>query len=76
MKVLKIIIHILAVVVGVGLVIVGQNGTLLAHFDIATHDIANLGLEFLGLAILLLELFLYNRKYTRYDVKANKKAKK
>ena len=76
MKVLKIILAVLAFVVGVGLVIFGQNGVLLAPFGIAQNSVQNLLLEFVGLAILLVELFLYNKKYTKDDVKAKKAAKK
>ena len=76
MKVIKIIIQILVLVVGIGLVIGGQNGSLLSAFEIPRNGWENLCLEFLGLALILLELYLYNRKYTKYDVKANKKSKK
>lgn len=75
MKWFKIIINILAFVVGIGLVIVGQNGDLLALFNVPVHSIANLVLEFVGIAIILVQLFFYNKSYTRYDVKPTKKSK-
>lgn len=76
MNILKLLAKILVAVVGVGLVILGQNGRLLDMFDIARNTWQNLCLELFGLALILGDLYVYNRKYSKDDIKAKKKAKK
>ena len=72
----KIIINILAFVIGIGLVIVGQNGALLAPFNVDQHSAWNLLLQFVGVTIIITQLFFYNKSYTKYDVKKPKSSKK
>ena len=73
MKIVKIIINTLAFIIGVGLVVLGQNGALLANVGVARNSLPNLGLQLVGVAIILVLLYLYNKGFTKYDVKKSKK---
>lgn len=65
-KIISTIIGIVAFIVGMVLIFVGRN----------VADIPHLIMQFVGLFILLGLLFVYNKRWTKYDVKPVKKSKK
>lgn len=65
-KIIRTIIGIVAFIVGMVLIFVGRN----------VADIGHLIMQFVGLFILLGLLFVYNKRWTKYDVKPVKKNKK
>lgn len=65
-KIISTIIGIVAFIVGMVLIFVGRN----------VADIPHLIMQFVGLFILLGLLFVYNKRWTKYDVKPVKKNKK
>ncbi|OUP79219.1 hypothetical protein B5F08_05385 [Anaeromassilibacillus sp. An172] len=65
-KIISTIIGIVAFIVGMVLIFVGRN----------VADIGHLIMQFVGLFILLGLLFVYNKRWTKYDVKPVKKNKK
>jgi len=65
-KIISTIIGIVAFIVGMVLIFVGRN----------VADIPHLIMQFVGLFVLLGLLFVYNKRWTKYDVKPVKKNKK